>query len=115
MSPEPSHKRTLSTLQRKPPHIKLIPLLQAHNEEHQVNSLRIFLPWILNLIPPGDLTTITQTATSNQSTVRTDRHHVTTNAKYFIHHSSRWRYCVSYIHPIFVTALPLIRRNSLVR
>ncbi|MEQ2226761.1 hypothetical protein ILYODFUR_030643 [Ilyodon furcidens] len=61
MSPEPSHKRTLSTLQRKPPHIRLIPLLQAHTEQHQENSLRIFLPktWILNLIPPGDLTTIT--------------------------------------------------------
>ncbi|MED6245980.1 hypothetical protein ATANTOWER_011211 [Ataeniobius toweri] len=41
---------------------KLIPLLQAHTEQHQVNSLWIFLPktWILNLIPPGDLTTITQ-------------------------------------------------------
>ncbi|MEQ2280683.1 hypothetical protein AMECASPLE_022411 [Ameca splendens] len=60
-SPEPSHKRTLSTLQRKPPHIKLISLLQAHTEQHQVNSVRIFLPktWILNLIAPGDLTTIT--------------------------------------------------------
>ncbi|MEQ2286180.1 hypothetical protein AMECASPLE_039628, partial [Ameca splendens] len=60
-SPEPTHKRTLSTLQRKPPHIKLIPLLQAHTEQHQVNSPRLFLPktWILNLIPPGNLTTIT--------------------------------------------------------
>ncbi|MEQ2257469.1 hypothetical protein ILYODFUR_035155 [Ilyodon furcidens] len=61
-SPEPSHKRTLSTLQRKPPHIKLIPLLQAYTEQHQVNSLWVFLPktWILNLICPVDLTTITQ-------------------------------------------------------
>ncbi|MEQ2301407.1 hypothetical protein AMECASPLE_035504 [Ameca splendens] len=60
-SPEPSHKRTLSTLQRKPPHIELVPLFRAHTEQHQVNSLRISLlkTWILNLIPPGDLTTIT--------------------------------------------------------
>ncbi|MEQ2297875.1 hypothetical protein AMECASPLE_039192 [Ameca splendens] len=59
-SPEPSHKRTLSTLQRKPPHIKLVPLFRAHTEQHQVNSLQISLlkTWILNLIPPGDLTTI---------------------------------------------------------
>ncbi|KAK5615711.1 hypothetical protein CRENBAI_023014 [Crenichthys baileyi] len=58
-SPEPSHKRTLSTLQ--PPHIELVPLFRAHIEQHQVNSLRISLlkTWILNLIPPGDLTTIT--------------------------------------------------------
>ncbi|MED6242478.1 hypothetical protein ATANTOWER_005257 [Ataeniobius toweri] len=61
MSPEPSHECTLSTLQRKPPRIKLIPLLQAHTEQHQLSSLWIFLPktWIVNLIPPGDLTTIT--------------------------------------------------------
>ncbi|MED6242627.1 hypothetical protein ATANTOWER_007504 [Ataeniobius toweri] len=42
-SPEPSHKRTLSTLQRKPPHIELVSLFRAHTEQHQVNSLRIFL------------------------------------------------------------------------
>ncbi|KAK5623293.1 hypothetical protein CRENBAI_016433 [Crenichthys baileyi] len=41
LSPEPSHKRTLSTLQRKPPHIELVPLFRAHAEQHQVNSLRI--------------------------------------------------------------------------
>ncbi|MEQ2235403.1 hypothetical protein ILYODFUR_002027 [Ilyodon furcidens] len=61
-SPEPSHKRTLPNLQRKPPHIKLVSLFRAHTEQHQVNSLRISLlkTWILNLIPPGHLTTITQ-------------------------------------------------------
>ncbi|MEQ2292862.1 hypothetical protein AMECASPLE_027160 [Ameca splendens] len=42
-SPEPSHKRTLSTLQCKPPHIELVPLSRAHTEQHQVNSLRISL------------------------------------------------------------------------
>ncbi|MED6295430.1 hypothetical protein CHARACLAT_031805 [Characodon lateralis] len=59
---EPSHKRTLSTLQRKPPHIELVLLFRAHTEQHQVNHLPISLlkTWILNLIPPGDLTTITQ-------------------------------------------------------
>ncbi|MED6258817.1 hypothetical protein ATANTOWER_012786 [Ataeniobius toweri] len=58
-SPEPSHKRTLSTLQRKPPHIELVSLFRAHTEQHQVNSLLISLlkTWILS--PPGDLTTIT--------------------------------------------------------
>ncbi|MEQ2306631.1 hypothetical protein AMECASPLE_010170 [Ameca splendens] len=60
-SPEPSHKRTLSTLQRKPPHIELVCGNLSSTEQHQVNSLRIYLlkTWILNLIPPGDLTTIT--------------------------------------------------------
>ncbi|MED6240037.1 hypothetical protein ATANTOWER_015135 [Ataeniobius toweri] len=60
-SPEPSHKRTLSTLQHKPPHIKLVSLFRAHTEQHQVNSLQISLlkTWILSLIPPGYLTTIT--------------------------------------------------------
>ncbi|MED6240930.1 hypothetical protein ATANTOWER_032696 [Ataeniobius toweri] len=60
-SPEPSHKRTLSTLQRKPPHIELVSLFQTHTEQHQLNPLRISLlkTWILNLIPPGDLTVIT--------------------------------------------------------
>ncbi|MEQ2280680.1 hypothetical protein AMECASPLE_022388 [Ameca splendens] len=55
-SPEPSHKCTLSTLQRKPPHIKLVSLFRAHTEQHQVNSLRISLlkTWILSLIPPGE-------------------------------------------------------------
>ncbi|MED6272215.1 hypothetical protein CHARACLAT_027867 [Characodon lateralis] len=96
-SPEPSHKRTLSTLQRKPLHIELVYGNLSSTEQHQVNSLRIYLlkTWILNLIPPGNLTIITQTATSNQPTDRTDRHHVTTNARYFIHHSSRWRFCIS--------------------
>ncbi|MEQ2246775.1 hypothetical protein ILYODFUR_002734 [Ilyodon furcidens] len=61
-SPEPSHKRTLSTLQRKPLYIELIPFFRTHTEHHQVNSLQMSLlkTWILNLIPPGDLTTITQ-------------------------------------------------------
>ncbi|MEQ2287681.1 hypothetical protein AMECASPLE_015127 [Ameca splendens] len=61
-SPEPSHKHTLSTLQRKPPHIELVSLFRAHTEQHQENSLRISLlkTWILSLIPPGNLTTITQ-------------------------------------------------------
>ncbi|MEQ2294671.1 hypothetical protein AMECASPLE_006311 [Ameca splendens] len=60
-SPEPSHKRTLSTLQRKPPHIELVYGSLSSTEQHQVNSLRIYLlkTWILNLIPPGDLTIIT--------------------------------------------------------
>ncbi|MED6291855.1 hypothetical protein CHARACLAT_027945 [Characodon lateralis] len=96
-SPEPSHKRTLSTLQRKPPHIELVYGSLSATEQHQVNSLRIYLlkTWILNLIPPGDLTIITQTATPNKPTDRTDRHHVATNARYFIHHSSGWRFCIS--------------------
>ncbi|MED6234789.1 hypothetical protein ATANTOWER_001901 [Ataeniobius toweri] len=36
-------------------------LFRAHTEQHQENSLRISLQksWILNLIPPDDLTTIT--------------------------------------------------------
>ncbi|MEQ2195610.1 hypothetical protein XENOCAPTIV_015627 [Xenoophorus captivus] len=61
-SPEPSHKRTLSTLQHKRPHIKLVSLFRAHAEQLQVNSLRISLlkTWILSPIPPGYLTTITQ-------------------------------------------------------
>ncbi|MEQ2221409.1 hypothetical protein ILYODFUR_015591 [Ilyodon furcidens] len=61
LSPYPNHKRTLSTLQRKPPHIELVSLFRAHTEQHQVNSLRIYLlkTWILSFIPPGDLTTIT--------------------------------------------------------
>ncbi|MEQ2293539.1 hypothetical protein AMECASPLE_034603, partial [Ameca splendens] len=60
-SPEPSHRRTLSTLQRKPPHIELVSLFRARTEQHQVNPLRISLvkTWILSVIPPGDLTTIT--------------------------------------------------------
>ncbi|MEQ2238992.1 hypothetical protein ILYODFUR_039160 [Ilyodon furcidens] len=60
LSPEPSHKRTLSTLQHKP--IELVSLFRALTEQHQVNSLRISLlkTWILSLIPPGNLTTITQ-------------------------------------------------------
>ncbi|MEQ2306760.1 hypothetical protein AMECASPLE_011542 [Ameca splendens] len=60
-SPEPSHKCTLSTLQRKPPHIKLVYGNLSSTEQHQVNSLWIYLlkTWILNLIPPGDLTIIT--------------------------------------------------------
>ncbi|MEQ2299499.1 hypothetical protein AMECASPLE_015755 [Ameca splendens] len=61
-SPEPSHKRNLSTLQRKPPHIELVYCNLSSTEQYQVNSLQIYLlkTWILNLIPPGDLTTITQ-------------------------------------------------------
>ncbi|MED6294570.1 hypothetical protein CHARACLAT_022412 [Characodon lateralis] len=61
LSPEPSHKRIWSTIQRKPPLIELVPLFRAHTEQHQVNSLRISLlkTWILNLIPTGNLTTIT--------------------------------------------------------
>ncbi|MEQ2240643.1 hypothetical protein ILYODFUR_017144 [Ilyodon furcidens] len=59
--PEPSHKRTLSTLQRKPPHIELVYGNLSSTEQHQVNSLRIYLlkTWILNLLPPGNLTIIT--------------------------------------------------------
>ncbi|MEQ2244136.1 hypothetical protein ILYODFUR_014094 [Ilyodon furcidens] len=62
LSPEPSHKSTLSTLQHKPPHIKLVSLFRAPTEQHQVHSLRTSLlkTWILSLIPPGYLTTITQ-------------------------------------------------------
>ncbi|MEQ2257316.1 hypothetical protein ILYODFUR_033576, partial [Ilyodon furcidens] len=62
LRPEPSHKRTLSTLQRKPLHIELVYCNLSSKEQHQVNSLRIYLlkTWILNLIPPGDLTIITQ-------------------------------------------------------
>ncbi|MED6285819.1 hypothetical protein CHARACLAT_033084 [Characodon lateralis] len=61
LSPKPSYKRTLSTLQRKPPHIELVYCNLSSTEQHQVNSLRIYLlkTWILNLIPPGDLTIIT--------------------------------------------------------
>ncbi|MEQ2291251.1 hypothetical protein AMECASPLE_011554 [Ameca splendens] len=53
-SPEPSHKRTLSTLQRKPPHIELVYCNLSFTEQHQVNAPRIYLlkTWILNLIPP---------------------------------------------------------------
>ncbi|MED6292597.1 hypothetical protein CHARACLAT_002024 [Characodon lateralis] len=71
-SPEPSHKRTLSTLQREPPHIELVSLFRAHTEQHQVNSLRIYLlkTWILNLIPPGDLTTITHSLVNHHPTPR---------------------------------------------
>ncbi|MEQ2311754.1 hypothetical protein AMECASPLE_023915 [Ameca splendens] len=60
-SPEPSHKRTLSTLQSKPLHIELDYCNLSSTEQHQVNSLRIYLlkTLILNLIPPGDLTIIT--------------------------------------------------------
>ncbi|MED6288792.1 hypothetical protein CHARACLAT_029957 [Characodon lateralis] len=60
-SPEPSHKRTLSTLQRKPPHIKLVYGNLSSTGQNQVKSLRIYLlkTWILNLIPPGDLTIMT--------------------------------------------------------
>ncbi|MEQ2306293.1 hypothetical protein AMECASPLE_006521 [Ameca splendens] len=59
-SPEPSHKCTLSTLQRKPAHIELVYCNLNSTEQYQVNSLRIYLlkTWILNFIPPGDLTTI---------------------------------------------------------
>ncbi|MED6254075.1 hypothetical protein ATANTOWER_014825 [Ataeniobius toweri] len=71
-SPEPSHKRTLSTLQRKPPHIELVSLFRAHTEQHQVNSLRIYLlkTWILSLIPPGNLTTITHSLVNHHPTPR---------------------------------------------
>ncbi|KAK5609708.1 hypothetical protein CRENBAI_026254 [Crenichthys baileyi] len=60
-SPEPSHKRTLSTLQRKPLHIKLVYCNLSSTVQHQLNSLRIYLlkTWILNLIAPGNLTIIT--------------------------------------------------------
>ncbi|MEQ2223170.1 hypothetical protein ILYODFUR_034082 [Ilyodon furcidens] len=60
-SPEPSHKHTLPTLQRKPPHIKLVYVNLSSTEQHQVTSQRIYLlkTWILNLISPGDLTIIT--------------------------------------------------------
>ncbi|MEQ2243595.1 hypothetical protein ILYODFUR_008515 [Ilyodon furcidens] len=60
-NPQPNHKRNLSTLQRKPPHIELVYCNLSSTEQHQVNSLRIYLlkTWILNLIAPGDLTTIT--------------------------------------------------------
>ncbi|MEQ2290019.1 hypothetical protein AMECASPLE_039098, partial [Ameca splendens] len=53
-SPEPHHKRALSTLQRKPPHIERVYCNLSSTEQHQVNSLRIYLvkTWILNLIPP---------------------------------------------------------------
>ncbi|MEQ2239520.1 hypothetical protein ILYODFUR_005317 [Ilyodon furcidens] len=62
LSTEPSHKRTLSILQRKPPHIELVYCNLNSTEQHQVNSLRVYLlkTWILNPIPPGDLTIITQ-------------------------------------------------------
>ncbi|MEQ2306576.1 hypothetical protein AMECASPLE_009668, partial [Ameca splendens] len=53
--PEPSRKRTLSTLQRKHLHTELIPvLLQAHTEQYLKNLLQT---WILNASSPGDLTT----------------------------------------------------------
>ncbi|MED6294900.1 hypothetical protein CHARACLAT_025816 [Characodon lateralis] len=60
-SPEPSCKCTLSTLQRKPPHIEPVYCNLSSTEQHQVKSLRIYLlkTWILNLIPSGDLSIIT--------------------------------------------------------
>ncbi|MEQ2307692.1 hypothetical protein AMECASPLE_020896 [Ameca splendens] len=74
-SPEPSHKRTLSTLQRKPPHIELVYCNLSSTEQHQVNSLWIYLvkTWILNLIPPGDLTIITHRTLPNQQTISASR------------------------------------------